>query len=191
MCSRGAKISLHAKGLQGQTTAQVDVVLPENFTIAANSEVEVMGIMPVSCEGVWMVETKPLKKPQVMVARAIVTPKDRRIPIHMLNMDCHLVTIYKGTKIACAEAIDNIREIFTVGGAKNQPTCTEQGQAEVLNNILSVMTETLNGYQLKQFCALIMSFSHIFALKPDDLGRTNLLKCRIETSGTPIRQGVR
>ena len=42
--------------LQGQTTAQVDIVLPENFTIAATSEVEVMAMMPVSCEDVWMVE---------------------------------------------------------------------------------------------------------------------------------------
>ena len=190
MCSRGAKICLHAKGLQGQTTAQVDVVLPENFTIAATSEVEVMSMMPVSCKGVWMVETKRLKKPQVMVARAIVTPKDGHIPIRLLNMDCQPVTIYKGTKIACAEAIDNIREISTVGGTKN-PTCTEQEQEEVLNNILSAMPEPLNGYQLKQFCALIMSFAHIFALKPDDLGRTDVLKHRIETSGTPIRQGVR
>ena len=37
MCSCGAKICLHAKGLQGQTTAQVNIVLPENFTIAATS----------------------------------------------------------------------------------------------------------------------------------------------------------
>ena len=160
MCSRGAKICLHAKGLQGQTTAQVDIVLTENFTVAATSEVEVMGMMPVSCKGVWMVETKPLKKPQVMVARAIVTPKDGHIPFHLLNMDCQLVTIYKGTKTACTEAIDNIREISTVGGTKN-PTCTEQEQEEVLNNILSAIPETLNGYQLRQFCVLIMSCPRI------------------------------
>ena len=36
-----------------------------------------------------------------------------------------------------------------------------------------------------------MSFAHIFALKPDDLGRTDVLKRRIETGDTPIRQGVR
>ena len=79
-----------------------------------------------------------------MVARAIVSPKDGHIPIRLLNMDCQPVTIYKGTKIACAEpeAIDNIREISAVGGTKN-PICTEQEQEEVLNNILSTMPETL------------------------------------------------
>jgi len=82
-----------------------------------------------------MVETKPLKKPQVIVARAIVAPKNGKIPIHMLNMDCEPVTIYKGIKIAFAEAIDNVREVSVVGGT-NSPTCTDQEQEELLNNIL-------------------------------------------------------
>ena len=51
-------------------------------------------MMPESCEGVWMVETKPAKEPQVIVARAIVAPKDGQIPIHVLNMDCQPVTIF-------------------------------------------------------------------------------------------------
>ena len=60
MCSRGTNISLYAKG--SQDLVIIEVVLPETFTIAATSEVEVMGMMPESCEGVWMVEPKPLKK---------------------------------------------------------------------------------------------------------------------------------
>ena len=78
MCSRGTNISLYAEGSQDQGI--VEVVLPETFTIAATSEVEVMGMMPESCEGVWTVEPKPLKKPQVMVARAIVVPQDGNVP---------------------------------------------------------------------------------------------------------------
>ena len=69
------------------------------------------------------------------MARAIVTPKDGQIPIRMLNMDCQPVTIYKGTKIACAEAIDEIGEISAVGGTK-MSSCTEQEQEELLNSIL-------------------------------------------------------
>jgi len=94
------------------------------------------------------------------------------------------------TKIACAEAIDNIREISGVGRT-NSPICTDQEQEELLNNILSEMPDTLTGHQMKQFGTLITSFAHIFALKPDELGRTNILKHRIETSGNPIQQGVR
>jgi len=61
------------------------VALPETFTIAATSEVEVMGMMPESCEGAWMVEPKPLKKPQVMVARAIVVPKKGIVPRYIVK----------------------------------------------------------------------------------------------------------
>ena len=43
------------------------------------------------------------------------------------------------------------------------------------------MPETLTDHKLQQFCALISSFAHIFATKSDDLGRTSLLKCKIET----------
>jgi len=137
-----------------------------------------------------MVETEPLKKPQVIVARAIVIPEAGQIPIRMLNIDCQPVTIYKGTKIACVEAIDNTGETSAVGRTKLL-TCTKQEQEELLNNILSAMLETLTDHQLRQFCALIISFAHLFAVKPDDLGRTNVLKHKIETSGNPIRQGVR
>ena len=48
------------------------------------------------------------------MARAIVVPKDGNVPMHMLNMDHQPITIYKGTEIALAEAIDYIREVCTV-----------------------------------------------------------------------------
>jgi len=46
------------------------------------------------------------------------------------------------------------------------------------------MPDTLTGHQMKQFGALITSFA-------DELGRTNILKHRIETTSNPIWQGVR
>ena len=121
-----------------------------SLTIAATSEVEVMGMMRESCEGVWTVEPKPLKKPQVMVARAIVVPQDGNVPMRMLNMDHQPVIIDKGTKIALTEAVDNIREASTVN-EKQRSTLTEQEREEVLSNVLSTMPETLTDHELKQF----------------------------------------
>jgi len=121
------------------------------------------------------------------VARAIVVPKDGNVPMRMLNMDHQPVTIYKGTKITLAEAVDNIREVCAVN-EKQHYTLTEQEKEEMLSNVLSTMPETLTDQELKQFCALISSFAHIFATKSDDLGRTSILKHKIETSGNPIRQ---
>ena len=125
-----------------------------------------------------------------MVATAIVVPKGGIVPMCMLNIDHQSITIYKGTMIALAEAVDNIREVCTVN-EKQRSTLTEQEQEEVLNNVLSTMPETLTDHELEQFCAFISSFAHTFATKSDNLGRTSILKHKIEINGNLIRQAVR
>ena len=82
------------------------------------------------------------------MGRAIVVPEDGNVPMRMLNMDHQPITIYKGTKIALAEAVDNIREACTMN-EKQHSTLKEQEQEEVLNTVLSTMPETLTDYELK------------------------------------------
>ena len=79
MCSRGAKVSLHAKGFH-QQAAQVEVVLPETFTIAATSEMEVLGMMPESCERVWMMETNHSKNHRLLWPELLLHLKMDRFP---------------------------------------------------------------------------------------------------------------
>jgi len=101
LCCSGTQISLHAKQLQDSTTAHVDFII---LTIAAASEIEIIGKAPLSCEGICIVEDNPVKKQLVLVARAIVLPTNGHVPIHIINLDCRPTTIYKGTKVASAVA---------------------------------------------------------------------------------------
>ena len=112
LCSGGTQISLHAKQLQENTTGHVEVVVPETLTIAAASKIEIMGRMPLNCEGTWMVEDKPVKKQLVIIARAIVVPQNGLVPLRIINLDYKPTTIYKGTKVASAEAINDMRRYY-------------------------------------------------------------------------------
>ena len=190
LCSGGTQISLNAKQLPENSTRHVEVVIPETLTIAAASEIEVMGTMPLNCEGTWMVGDKPVKKQLVLIARAIVVPQNGLVPLRIINLDYKPTTIYKGTKVASAEAISNIEEILSVGKT-NDSACTDQEWKKVVNDVLSTMPDTFSDHQLTQFSVLLTSYAHIFAYKSGDLGRTNLLNHRIETNGNPIRQAVR
>jgi len=190
LLSGGTRIALSARQLQENSMGHVEVVLPETLTIAATSEMEVMGKMPENCEGIWMVEDKPTKKHLILIARAIVAPKKGQVPLRIINLDCKPTTIYKGTKVASAEDISNIMEILSVDET-NDSCYTDQEWKKVLDDVLSTMQDTFSDYQLAQFSALLTSYAHIFAYKPGDIGRTDVLSHRIETNGNPIRQAVR
>ena len=165
--------------------ARVEVV-----TVAAASEIEIMGRLPLTCEGTWMVEDKPMKKSPVLVARAIVTPQSGLVPIRIINLDCKPTTIHKGTKVARAEAIDDIWDVSSVGKT-NGPACTDDEWNEILGDVLAKVSDAFSEHQLTQLSALLTSYSHVFAVKSGNLGRTNVLTHRIETAGNPVRQAVR
>ena len=187
--TRTIKIPLCAHTLPGPSVTQVDVTMQDTITIGALSEIEVMGMMPVTCQGNWIVENKKSKKAEVLVASAVVIPRKEFVPMRMLNMEPHPVTVHKGTKVADATAIEPLDE---VSGVTKSDVLMQQGDWEaILSSILGAMPNSLTEHQLRQFSALLTSYAHLFALKPDDLGRTNVLSHRIETTGNPVRQAVR
>ena len=169
----------------------VEVVLPETLTITAASEMEIMGKCLRTVKGLgWWKINQPKNILSSYIARAIVAPKKGKVPLRIINLDCKPTTIYKGTKVASAEAISNIMEILSVDET-NDSCCTDQEWRKVLHDVLSTMPDTFSDYQLAQFSALLTSYAHIFAYKPGDIGRTDVLNHRIETNGSPIHQAVR
>ena len=138
----------------------------------------------------WWRTNQLIKKQLVLIARVIVVPQNGLVLLRIINLDYKPTTIYKGTKVASAEAISNIGEILSVGKT-NDSACTNQEWKKVVNDVLSTIPDTFSDHQLTQFSALRSSYAHIFAYKPGDLGRTNVLNHRIETNGNPIRQAVR
>ena len=87
--------------------AQVEVTVEETFSIAAFSEMEVMGNVNHDCEGTWVVEDQLSKKLPILVARGLVILHQGRVPMRVLNISTEPITIYKGTRIATAESMDS------------------------------------------------------------------------------------
>ena len=66
---------------------------------------EIMGNVSNICHETWLVKDHLPKKPQVLIARAVVTPQQRESQLEYLKTEP--LTIYKGTKIAKAELLEN------------------------------------------------------------------------------------
>ena len=76
--------------------------------------------------------------------------------------------------------------VIDIVEASVTPTPPSEDDETVL---LDLTSSTLDGPQLTQLTALIAEYRDIFALKPEELGRTGLVQHRIDTGDhPPVRQ---
>jgi len=134
-----------------------------------------------------LVEGKPMKKSVVLVASYF---SGGFAPIRIINLDCKPTTIYKDTKVARAEAIDDVGEVLSVDKS-HCSNYTDPEWNKILDSVLSKVSYSFPEYKLAKLCALLTSYSHVFATKSGNLGQTDLLTHRIETRRNPVRQAVR
>ena len=81
--------------------------LVEIVGIAAFREMEVMATTQTSVtERNWILKGEQRDKVPVVAARAIIRPVNRMLPVQLLNHAMESVAVYKGTRIACLEALD-------------------------------------------------------------------------------------
>lgn len=184
----GKTMSLDPSQSSTLASIQMGVTVEENFTIAAESEMEIMGTVSDKCNGTWLVEDLLTKKPPLLIARAVVTPLQGRIPVRVLNLKAEPITVYKGTRIATAELLG--RDIETVSVVSEEPDVEKEYQS-LVEKVMETLPTDLSNTQKEQINALLMKYAHVFATSTSDLGRTSALRHRIETTGAPIRQGVR
>ena len=172
----------------------VGVVLQETLRIPARSEMEVMAGIPAN--GTLLVENEPMAKLPVMVARAVVCPDASEAPVRLLNPTSEAVTVYKGTKIAVAEALDesNVRTIAAVSTAARprQDTKCEAEKQKFLTEAVERAGENLSGVEMEQLLLLLQEYGDVFAASQSDFGRTGEVHHEISTGNAPpIRQRVR
>ena len=81
------------------------ISIVQNLQVPPRSEMEVPTQINVAKEvdGTWLIESRTLRRSGLIVARALVQPKDGKIPVRILNLSSCPVTIYKGTRIATLE----------------------------------------------------------------------------------------
>jgi len=175
-------IPLHPR-VTSHDVAHMEVVVEETFSIAATSEIEIMGTVNQSREGTWVVEDRPTKKPSILVARALVTPHQGRVPMRVLNISIEPLTIYRGTRIATAKLMNGDPKAIC---AFSDDEPSQQSDDGVIEELIQTISGDLTDAQNEQMAVLRTQYAHIFSHNSTELGHTKLLSHLIETSGAMI-----
>ena len=79
-------------------------------------------------KGTWLLEECKSKNLPVRVARALVNPITRTMPVRLLNLSSDTTTVFKGTKVATVEECDTapiIRAMSVSTAAEKIPRLSE------------------------------------------------------------------
>ena len=124
----------------------------------------------------------------VLVARAVVTPQTKLVPLRLINTDLAPVTLYKGTKLANAETVNdgNINVVATVNNLDSTSV------PQILIDNINQLPDDVSQAEQEKFHALLSLYSDVIATNPEDLGHTQMLSHHINTGDAqPIRQATR
>ena len=166
----------------------------EDTTIPPKSQMEVLACVlgPVS-EETWLLEgletSTQRRWKEIAVARSVVSPGSRKIPVRLLNRHDCSITIPKDTLLTTLEPLDTDPTATCVEARVSAQLCDEQ---EILWSMVEGAAKELSTGEKEQFFMLLSKYSQIFAYTNSDRGRTSKLQHNIHTGNTaPIRQGVR
>ena len=187
--TRGVTLSFNSPP-GSQQVARVAVTLNETLEIPAHSEMEVMaGIPGAATEGTWMMEQEE-KNSAVRVARALVTPEQKEVPVRLLNLRDKSIIVRKGTAVAKLDAVS----AGTVGPTFVSAVQCGAEVSEEKQQLLWKVVENagLPEYEQEQLFALLFDYANIFVSDQDDLGHIGKIEHKINTGDSPpIRQPVR
>ena len=172
--------------------AHVSITLSDSLQVPACSEVEVMADVPDAVSGgTWIIEGTSSSRPALLVARMLVTPASKSVPVRLLNPRTNSVKVQRGTVVAQMESVEMNNPVFgtvQLAGSILEP---KTQLMESLTNQLGI-TNHVSGAQRQQLIELLIDFADIFSVAPDDLGRTSKLQHHIDTGNAcPVKQPIR
>ncbi len=146
-----------------------------------NSSDERWGLLePASDQGL----SRPLGG--LLIGKTLVDLGQPVAVVRLLNLSCKL---HRGTEVATCQLVESVQLPASLPGG---------GEAEVaelpqhLREMYQRSTANLTPDECHHVHGLLIQFSHLFSSGPDDLGRTDVVKHRIETQGAaPLRQPPR
>ena len=143
--------------------------------------------LPVSKTG--LIEHNPKLGERYHVCGAcqlVSLSKQHTFPFRVLNPTCKPVTIYRCSTMGIFKPSAGSMSVIDIDEASVTPTLPSADDETVP---LDLTSSTLDGPQLTQLTALIAEYRNIFALKPEELGRTGLVQHHIDTGDNPpVRQ---
>ena len=172
------------------TVGCAKVTMMDTVTVPAGSELEIMGHVHSAVQGTWLVESDDTNTLPVCVARALVSNQGDTVPLRVVNTGLTPATLYRKSRIAIAELI-NDSNICTTTRSED---CTPS-QGPLHNNELPLahpLPDDITNTEKDQFIALFSHYTDVVATNPEELGRTSILQHNINTgTSPPIRQLAR
>ena len=188
--ANGAAIDLRNGTLQlEEPPLPTDPALVEPCPIPPSSKV----VLPVGVDadispgtiGLLETSTHLMERYQLKGAAALVTTTaDRTVPYRLINPTCKPVTLFKGANLGTSTSTDKDLQVFSLDTEPPKPDQlkdTTSDEHVPLDLSESDMTEE----QKKQLQQLENEYRDIFALSPQELGRTNLVQHTIHTGDAP------
>ena len=119
---------------------------------------------------------------------------DATIPVRMVNPSAQPVKIFRRTKLADFERVDNDLATFEIG--RNSPSLDAQRnssddrqQPKDYSEFPDLSNSILNDDEKVKFKNLFNKYRNVFAFPGDQLGRTSLVQHVIDTGdATPVKQ---
>ena len=174
--------------------AHVSITLSNTLQVPACCEVEVMVNVPDGIAGgTWIVEGNTSTRQALLVARTLVTPTSKAVPVRLLDPRPELVKVTSGTVVARMESVKPI-EVPVVGMTQLSDNISEVSEVktQLIESMVNQLGSHVSNVQQQLLLELLMDFADIFAATPEDLGRTNTLNHQIDTGDAkPIRQPLR
>lgn len=159
----------------------VAVVAPTTYVIPPRRET----VLPAGVIG--FIESTPLLAERYQLQEAAALLKiadDQTVPFRLISPTSKPVTLYKDATLGTFSEADGNPDLCPVGeSAADQPVQETSDPVPV-----DLRNSTLTPEEQNHLRCLLQEYRDIFAVHPDELGRTNLVQHHIETdSHPPIR----
>ena len=177
----GRKVDLCQTRIHGR----VGAVLMDTAMLPPRSQMEVLLEPECGLEaGSWLLEPDMEGKVPVCVARAVVNMAGGRFPVRLLNLDSRPTMIWKGTKIATMEHVEERGLLVSVLEQSEEPM-----DLKVSDKKKSLLWETVERSE-KNLCesereTVLHSYADVFSSDRLDFGHTTITQHRIDTVTLP------
>ena len=168
------------------------VCLEKSIKLPPFSEQVVMAhVEGLPLEGPCIVEEKPGKALSCSVARALVEPRNGKVPVRLLNPKPEMVVLSENVQVGTIESVDMPTQEIIANTSTTRGKANSKGD-EFLWKIVEASGTELDTEKKEQFFVLLAEYADVFATSSSDFGRTSKLKHEIHTGdNSPVRQAAR
>lgn len=199
LSKNGAQLNIDQRTMQIQaTTIQCDlesrlpslfrVSLTETLSIPAYTEMIIPGqiMSTVECDTA-IIETSMLKADGILLARTLIDPRRKIIPLRVVNMTGETKVLHKSTTLAQGEPAEQ-QDLERRTGENY----ASEDLAEHMQELYDKSCVNLSPSEAAQFKTLLLDYQHSFSASKQDIGRTSNVTHSINTGqSAPIKQPLR